>query len=45
MAEYWNKKSNIKTCLSQGSCYSLKALKSPGIENTFLRALEKPLKI
>ena len=29
----------------QGSCYSLKSLKSPGIENTFSSALEKPLKI
>ena len=29
----------------QGSRYSLKTLKSPGIEKAFLRALEKPLKI
>ena len=34
---------NLKYC--QGSCYSLKPLKSPGIENTFLSALEKPLNI
>ena len=29
----------------QGSRYSLKTLKSPGIEKAFLRALEKPLKV
>jgi len=29
----------------QGSRYSLRTLKSPGIEKAFSRALEKPLKI